>query len=69
MPSAAIAMLTGTADRPAPIGHGNGLGLWMTNRLVRELAGSVTVGKGVDGGTEVTVAIPTRQEMELGHVA
>jgi two-component system OmpR family sensor kinase len=69
MPSAAVAMLTGAANRPAPIGTGTGLGLWMTNRLVRELDGSVTVGKGIDGGTIVTVIIPIRQEMELGHVA
>ena len=46
MPAAAVAMLTGTADRPAPIGHGTGLGLWMTNRLVRELDGSVSVEQG-----------------------
>jgi hypothetical protein len=41
----------------------------MTNRLIRELDGSVSVGKGVDGGTAVIVTIPTRREMELGHVA
>jgi signal transduction histidine kinase len=69
MPPAAIAMLTGTANRPAPIGHGTGLGLWMTNRLVRELAGSVSVGKSARGGTLVIVSMPTRQRMELGHVA
>jgi signal transduction histidine kinase len=69
MPPAAIAMLTGTANRPAPIGHGTGLGLWMTNRLVRELAGSVSVGKSARGGTLVIVSMPTRQKMELGHVA
>jgi two-component system OmpR family sensor kinase len=69
MPTAALALLTGTADRPAPIGHGTGLGLWMTNRLVRELNGSVSVGRGTGGGTVVTVALPTQQEVELGHVA
>ena len=69
MPTAALAMLTGAADRPAPIGHGTGLGLWMTNRLVRELHGSVSVERGTGGGTVVTVALPTQQEVELGHVA
>jgi signal transduction histidine kinase len=69
MPTVALAMLTGAADRPAPIGHGTGLGLWMTNRLVRELHGSVSVGRGTGGGTVVTVALPTQQEVELGHVA
>ena len=69
MPPAAVAMLTGTANRPAPIGQGMGLGLWMTNRLIRELDGIVSVGKGPGGGTLVTVSIPTRQERELSHVA
>jgi two-component system OmpR family sensor kinase len=69
LPTAALAMLTGAADRPAPIGHGTGLGLWMTNRLVRELDGSVSVGRGTGGGTVVTVTLPTQQEVELGHVA
>jgi signal transduction histidine kinase len=69
MPTAAVAMLTGAADRPAPIGHGTGLGLWMTNRLVRELHGSVSVTRGTGGGTVVTVALRTLQEVELGHVA
>jgi signal transduction histidine kinase len=69
MPPTAVAMLTGTANRPAPIGQGMGLGLWMTNRLVRELDGTVSVDKGAGGGTLVTVSIPVRQEMEFSHVA
>jgi signal transduction histidine kinase len=69
MPSAAVAMLTGAVDRPAPIGNGTGLGLWMTNRLVRELDGYVTVGKSTGGGALVVVTVPIRQKMELGHVA
>jgi signal transduction histidine kinase len=69
MPTAAVAMLTGTADRPAPIGHGTGLGLWMTNRLIREIDGIMSVGRGLGGGALVTVSIPKRQEMELSHVA
>lgn len=69
MPSAALAMLTGTANGPAPISNGTGLGLWMINRLVRELNGSASGGIGSAGGTLVTVTLPTRQEMELSHVA
>jgi signal transduction histidine kinase len=69
IPPTGVAMLTGTADRPAPIGRGTGLGLWMTNRLVRELDGNVSVGKGAGGGTLVTISFPTRQKVELGHVA
>jgi signal transduction histidine kinase len=69
MPSVAVAMLTGAADRPAPIGKGTGLGLWMTNRLIRELGGSVSVGSGDKGSTRVTVSVPLRHEVELCHVA
>lgn len=69
MPPPAVAMLTGAANRPAPIGQGMGLGLWMTNRLVRELNGTVSVGERAGGGTLVSVSIPVRQEMELSHVA
>jgi signal transduction histidine kinase len=65
----AVAMLTGQGGRPAPIGRGTGLGLWMTNRLIRELAGSASVEARPEGGTRVTVTIPTRLEMELDHVA
>lgn len=69
MPPAAVAMLTGAADRPAPIGKGTGLGLWMTNRLIRELDGNVSVGSGKGGGTLVTVSVPLRREVEFSHVA
>ena len=69
MSAAAVAMLTGAADRAAPIGKGTGLGLWMTNRLIRELNGSVSVGRGTGGNTLVTVSVPIRQKAELRHVA
>ena len=69
MPSSAAAMLTEQAARPAPIGKGTGLGLWMTNRLIREVAGSAAVETRPEGGTRVTVTIPIRLQMELGHVA
>jgi two-component system OmpR family sensor kinase len=69
MPAAAIAILTGAAGVAAPIGKGTGLGLWMTNRLIRELAGSVSIESRPEGGTRVSVTIPLRQQMELGRVA
>lgn len=68
MPSAR-AMLTEQASRPAPIGKGTGLGLWMTNRLIREVAGVATVASRPQRGTHVTVTIPMRRQMELDHVA
>jgi signal transduction histidine kinase len=69
MPPSAGAMLTEGAARPAPIGKGTGLGLWMTSRLVRELAGSASVEARPGLGTRVTVTIPVRPAMELDHVA
>jgi signal transduction histidine kinase len=69
MPPSAEAMLTEQAARAAPIGKGTGLGLWMTSRLIRELAGSATVETRSEGGTRVTVRIPIRTAMELDHVA
>jgi signal transduction histidine kinase len=69
MPAAAAGMLTGRSGVPAPIGNGTGLGLWMTNRLIRELGGSASVEVRPEGGTRVTVTIPIRANMELDHVA
>jgi signal transduction histidine kinase len=69
MPEAERAMLREQANRPAPIGRGTGLGLWMTNRLIREVGGTAAVEVQSQGGTRVTVTIPPKQEMELDHVA
>lgn len=69
MPANAATLLAGDADRPAPISQSTGLGLWMTNRLVRELGGGISVGNGPDGGTIVTVTLPRGRGMELAHVA
>jgi signal transduction histidine kinase len=69
MPPSARAMLTEQASRPAPIGKGTGLGLWMTNRLIRDVAGTSAVEARPQGGTRVTVTIPLRQQVELDHVA
>lgn len=69
LPPSAAAMLTERAARPAPIGKGTGLGLWMTSRLIRELAGSASVETRTGVGTRVTVTIPVRPVVELDHVA
>lgn len=69
MPPSARALLTGTGVLQAPIGEGTGLGLWMTNRLIRELDGEVRIGSGAQRGTRIVVMVPLRQKMELGHVA
>lgn len=66
----AVAMLKGTEGLQAPIGQGTGLGLWMTNRLVRELAGTINIETGARNGTRVIVTVPMKRElMELSHVA
>lgn len=69
MPAEGVSLLTGAAGVPAPIGNGTGLGLWMTNRLVRELGGHISIECQPKGGTRITVSIPIREEMELSDVA
>ena len=69
MPTAAVEMLTSKSNKPAPISQSMGLGLWMTNRLIRELNGVSTVSKSIGGGTVVTVSLPKRHQMETSHVA
>ena len=70
LPPRAAEILTGNAVIPAPIGEGAGLGLWMTNRLIRECAGSATVEAGARGGARLTVSIPINRPREgMRHVA
>ncbi len=69
MQAPAIAMLIGGGDRPAPIGQGTGLGLWMTNRLVSELGGKISITGGLEDGTAISVTLPRRREGEFAHVA
>jgi two-component system, OmpR family, sensor kinase len=69
IPPSARVMLTEQASKPAPLGKGTGLGLWMTNRLVRDLSGTSMVEVRPQGGTRVTVTIPRRQQQELDNVA
>ena len=69
LPKAAIEILSGRDGLPAPIGGGSGLGLWMTNRLVRENNGSVVVTSGAVGGTKIAVKLPLQKQEALRHVA
>ena len=70
LPLRAAEILSGDAPVPAPIGEGTGLGLWMTNRLIRECNGRVAVETGARGGARLTVTIPINRQREgLRHVA
>jgi signal transduction histidine kinase len=70
LPSAAVEILSGGDGLPAPIGGGAGLGLWMTNRLVRENKGTVVVlSCGTFGGTKIAVKLPLQKQEALRHVA
>ncbi len=65
----AEAVLSGESSRPAPIGEGSGLGLWMTRRLLQDLRGYATVGSSHLGGALVRVRIPLSSIEELRDVA
>lgn len=65
----AHAVLLGIASRPAPIGDGAGLGLWMTHRLVRDLRGDIVVETSDLGGALVRVTIPLTRPQEMRDVA
>lgn len=69
LPKAAIEILSGRDGLPAPIGGGTGLGLWMTNRLVRENKGTVVVSSGAVDGTKIAVKLPLQKQEALRHVA
>jgi signal transduction histidine kinase len=65
----ARAVLLGAASRPAPIGDGAGLGLWMIRRLVRDLRGDIAVETSDLGGALVRVTIPLTGPQEMRDVA
>lgn len=65
----ARAMLSGSVGKPAPLGDGTGLGLWMTKRLVHDLNGRIAVETSSIGGAVVRVTIPLTDAKELRHVA
>ncbi|MYZ49987.1 sensor histidine kinase [Propylenella binzhouense] len=51
-----------------PLGSG-GLGLWTTNRLVRDLGGRIEVGRPDGGGSSVVLRLPLKPSGELSDVA
>ena len=63
----ASALLSG--GKPAPVGDGTGLGLWMTRRLVHDLQGSIAVEASPIGGAAVRVIIPLKAAEEMRDVA
>lgn len=69
LPEAAHEILSGRDGFPAPIRGRAGLGLWMTNRLVRENNGTVVVSSGTGGGTKITVRLSLQKKEALRHVA
>ncbi len=66
MSASARAVLLGPeADAPA----GGGLGLWLVRRLVREIAGTISVDAAEPTGTLVRVTVPLATEEALADVA
>jgi signal transduction histidine kinase len=65
----AEAVLSGESPKPAPIGEGSGLGLWMTRRLLQDLRGRAMVGVSRLGGALVQVRVPLAPAEELRDVA
>ena len=65
----AEAVLSGESQRPAPIGEGSGLGLWVTRRLLQDLRGRAIVGVSHLGGALVQVRVPLAPVEELRDVA
>lgn len=43
-----------------PVGEGTGLGLYTSQRIVREVGGSLSLDDGVNGGTVATLTLPRR---------
>ncbi len=65
----ARAVLAGESNRPAPIGEGTGLGLWVTRRLLQDMGGKAVIATSPLGGALVRVTIPIRTREELRDVA
>ncbi|MDX3805217.1 sensor histidine kinase [Bosea thiooxidans] len=63
------AVLTGESQKPAPVGEGSGLGLWVTRRLLQDLRGRAIVGVSHLGGALVQVRVPLAPVEELRDVA
>ena len=65
----ARAVLAGESNRPAPIGEGTGLGLWVTRRLLQDMGGKAVIANSPLGGTLVRVMVPVGMREELRDVA
>ena len=65
----ARAVLAGESNRPAPIGEGAGLGLWVTRRLLQDIGGQVVIATSPLRGALVRVTIPIGTKGELRDVA
>jgi len=65
----AQSVLLGISNKPAPIGDGSGLGLWMTRRLVHDVRGAVVIATSPIGGALVRVRVPLAPAEELRDVA
>ncbi|MGD1029394.1 two-component system sensor histidine kinase NtrB [Candidatus Binatus soli] len=48
---------------------GTGLGLWLSQRIVRDHGGSIAVESAVDKGATFTITLPTIGESSAGHAA
>ncbi len=57
LPEPARLFLTGTNDGAVPVVDGSGIGLWMVQRLINEVGGTIEVGGSKFGGTLITTRI------------
>jgi PAS domain S-box-containing protein len=46
-----------TAETETPLSHSSGVGLWLARWIVRNSEGTITVGEGPLGGTEIVIAL------------
>lgn len=68
VPESAVQALTSEAPPKTPNAK-DGIGLWMVNRLLSELGGEVHVSQPAGAGTDITLRIPTKGELETSDVA
>lgn len=57
-----IAAIVVEADPGPAVRAGAGLGLWMVRRMIDELGGTVTIAEKTEGGTTVTLLLPSVRE-------
>lgn len=68
LPAEAAAMLRDPATSTLPTA-GQGLGIWISARLIASAGGEIRVGYPVDGGTSITIMLPLQHEEALDDVA